>query len=482
MSLIRLFAAAKNVDVICEDKTRTRDNEKIALHFDEITLQAGIRKIFSRIITFDELRLKTGYTNGVAPKSATYKFIDYLSRPLPPEVSAKKKVHLELEKLTVENAKIYEALGKNLLYGEGFNLLVTYNDSRDVILAPTVEKLSYVIRSEEEHSLPLGRLTTDVQITDDKTIFHSLHLGRDDHALTMKGDETIQKEKSLTGSGALQMGLSYIGIPEWLSAKISGDYTVSGELGSPILKGSFSTPESTGAIISPGGVEIIRFDSLSSEFQIDTNNGDPIVTLPTLSGQSDSATLTTKKQIKIEDGNISGKLHLTAKNITVGPVSWNSIATDLDLEGPLSKIKSHFNGTVENAQTLGTTIRGINFLADSEEGIFNVKATHKAGQSGTVTFDGKINVATDEALVESAKFSIAEYPVLALYHESITPDQERFLKISGSGETSGPFDPSRIRLDAKATATSNFFPFQKVYECCFPLFSFLLCMSDLEDF
>jgi outer membrane protein insertion porin family len=459
-SILRMHAVTKNVDVICEDKKKTRDNESVAMHFDEISLQAGLRKILSLVITFDDLRLKHGYTNGVAPKSATYKFIDYLSQPVSPEREKQTRLRLELVKLTVEDSKIYESLGKNLLYGEGFTLGVTYNENRDVILAPAIEKLSYIIRGNNQSTIPLGSSVSDVQITDDKTIFHSATLG-DKKEISLHGDETIHKDKSLQGEGTLQFALTYLGLPDWLAASVVGKFDVSGELGSPILKGAFQLNQDTVAKVLPGAVEVITFDKLSSEFVVDVNDGDPIVTLPALTGSSQGSTLETVIPVKIEQGNISGKLKLFAGNITVGPVSWNNVQSTLSLSGPLSEIKSDFVGTVETTETLGATIRNINFSAHSEEGVFDVKANHRAGQKGLVNLAAKIHVSTNEALVESSDFTISDYPVAALYNESVTVEQENVLRLTGTGKASGPFDPSRMRLNAVSKGTSTVIPLQK---------------------
>jgi outer membrane protein insertion porin family len=459
LSLLRLFAVTKNVNVLCQDKSKTRDGEPIAMHFDEITVSVGLRKLASLTVTLDEIRLKHGYANGVGPNSATYKFIDYLSAPVSPERAQETRLRLELVKLTLEDSQIFEALGKNLLVGSGAHMTVSYNERRDVILSPHIEHLSYRIRGKSESTMPLGQVNGAVQITDDKTIFHSVTVGDHDE-LKLKGEDLAHHDKGLSGDGALAFPFTYIGLPDWLQAQIAGQYTVSGDLGSPVLQGTFNLQDQTKASIAPGGIEILGFDKLSSSFVVDVNDGDPIVTLADLSGSRDGAKLDTEKPVTIKDGAISGSLKLFAKNITVGSIAWNDVSSTLKLSGPLAAIKADFQGTIATTETLGATIRGIDFSAHSEDGIFDVNANHHAGTNGRLQLQAKINVATNEALVEAAQFTLTDYPVAALYQASLTPDQEQLIRLSGSGKASGPFDPARMRLEATAGLSSNILPLQ----------------------
>ena len=242
-SLLKLAAITKNVTVSCTDEKTHQ--EKDALHFDTITADVSLRRILSLIVTLNEVKLSNGYAKGVSPKSATYKFIDYVSQPTSPEREKQTRIRLKLISLIVENSKIYEDLGNNLLVGEGVSLGLSYDEHHDAILKPRIETLTFYSRGKTTSQLPLGTATGDVKITDTATELHGLKLKKDANTVTMDSQELTNTPNSLSGNGTFAFGLEYLGIPDWLAAKIEGNFTTTGSLGSPILSGAFSTSAGT---------------------------------------------------------------------------------------------------------------------------------------------------------------------------------------------------------------------------------------------
>ena len=459
-SFLRLLAVTKNVTVNCQKNGLPVD----ALHFDTITAKVGLRKILSLVVTLDEIKLSNGYAKGVTPKSATYKFIDYVSKPVSAERAKQVRIRLELNTLLVENSKIFEDLGKNLLYADGVSLKVSYDQNRDAILKPRIETLNYISRGKTVSELPLGVVTGDVKITDTTTELHNIVLHRDDHSVTTDSQEIIGAKNGLSGTGGLAFGLDYLGIPDWIAAKVKGDFTASGSLGSPVLKGTFSLPTDQTAVIDPGGVPILTLKSLTSDFTVDVNEGEPIVILPAIEGtnSTNGDSVKTITPLRIEHGNLSGafKLHSDAVVIGSSGVEFKNIDTDLTVTGPLGETKTECNGTVENVNALGATVRGVSFSANGDGGIFSVTANSHAGQHGTVTLKSIIDASAAEPKIKSAEYTVTNYPAYALYQEEVTSADENKFLISGTGTASGLFDPAKLELDAKGSALSTIIPFQ----------------------
>jgi outer membrane protein insertion porin family len=445
LSLTTLNAKAQDVSVLC--------NGKVALRFDQILLNASWRSIFSKVVEFDDLRLIKGKAFGVSPKSATYKFIDYLTSPSP-EGSKPPLIKILLHKLSVEESSFEEELGRNLLVADGFRMSLHYDENRDAILKPFISKLDYVIRRpNQQSSLPLGEAKGDIKITDEQTQIENFIVNRDGSQVSANGHETIGQKNTLNGQSNLDITLQYMGLPDWLVGKLSGQSKVSGSLGSPILNGNFVTKPSFPLGLKPGGFTVIEIEGVSGDFSIDVNDGDPIVTVTKLSGEHNGQTINIVKPLQIIDGNLTGQLKISTQKLIVGPVEFRNIDSSVSLSGPLDKVTANLTGNIKEVEFLNAIVRQVAFKAHNQDQFFLVDAFQENIPQGTLNLKAKVDLSGKEPIIDSAEYDFSNYPFLHLYNAT-TDRTINLARLTGTGQVSGAFDPGRIDLKSKFKATS----------------------------
>lgn len=452
LSLISITATTYDNSVECDGK--------VAFHFDKIILDASLKEILSSTVIFNSLRLVDGYFKGVSAKSATYKFIDYITSNSAP--GEEPKIKIKLQKLTIENSSFTEELGENLLSAQDVSLLLTYDQKRNAILKPKLGKLSYIIKKNDGRTLPLGEADGSITITDTKTLYPQISLHDDiGNSLKLHAEESIGANKSLLGDSSLNMSLQYMGLPDWITANISGSSKVSEEIGSPIFTGSFKLKDDKSiAKFSPGNIELVTFNKFSGNFKVDVNNGDPIVIVSELSGVTeDKSKLTTAVPIKIENGNISGKLSIFSDTVNIGDTVLHNLNTDIDLSGPLEKITSRLSGKIQTVNSLGATISDLSFTAQNNLDIFDFSISHNPKTHGNAEIKGKLDISSNESFIQNASLKFDNYPLVQLYKDTPSKFEDGLLNLSGEGDIIGPFDPSRIKVKLHAKPTSESLPF-----------------------
>lgn len=450
LSLIRLTGKVTNARIMC--------NKEPALTFKEVTADFSIAQIFSKRVPITQLTLKDGLARGVGIESATYKFIDYLSTPTPPEKDRPGRWHVILEKLSVINSSFIEDLGANLLTASGVSMEMHYDKDRNAVLKPIINSLNYVIRGKHPRTMPLGAASSTVTIYDDKTNFDNLLL-TEKHNETIANADAIKAEgNTLHGSATHKASLSYMGLPEWLMGTLLGNGSIRGTLGSPIIEGSFTNDPKNETKVSPGGLDVVSFTNLTGRFFVDFNDRKPIVKVMGLSGSSEGATLSSKTGITINDEIVSGTLDLTTKSIVVGPVNFEDVITHIELSGTLGDVRSHSTGSVGVIKTLGTEIHQTTFDAQSEGDNVNFTALHTSPGNGTLTAAGLIDLSKSAPVMKQVKYTLSKFPFLSLYKTSLTPADIEFLKIDGDGVVQGPFSAGDVKTNATFRATSDILP------------------------
>ena len=166
------------------------DNGEPKLSFDKITATFSIDEILNQKIYLETLILSDGHAEGVGPDSATFKFIQQITSPLPPELQNLPRWRAILNNLEIRNTSLRESFGTSELYGTNLSLFVKRIDDEFVIL-PELKDLRYRTflndAKTEVSELPLGQLTGSIVIEENQAVFNSLRLGRDISTVDLKG-------------------------------------------------------------------------------------------------------------------------------------------------------------------------------------------------------------------------------------------------------------------------------------------------------
>ena len=235
LSFSTLRARARNVRLVEKGIPR--------LSFKTITTKVDISEIREKRVHLKDLTLSDGTADGVGPESATFRFIEQLTSPLPPEKDRPDRWRVILDTLEVRNSFLRESFGTSEISGSGVSAKVI-RQGEDFLLSPKIADFRYTSYGEKPGEPPqelfLGPLSASITIEDARTLFKSIVLGRDRSLIELSGTALSDENLTFTGEGLFTLATDYIGLPEWLRGLVTGQTTVSGTLGSPMLTGSLS--------------------------------------------------------------------------------------------------------------------------------------------------------------------------------------------------------------------------------------------------
>jgi hypothetical protein len=316
LSLLRLKGRVTNVALIDRGVPR--------LTFRDITASFSIREILSKKIHIGSLILKDGNADGVGPDSATFRFIDQITTPLPPEKQKADRWRAILETLEIRGARLREPFGTSEIRGDNLTLFVN-RIGENFVLLPKLEDLtyrSYLNKEGTQYSdLPLGPLFGSIVIEDDRTVFNSLKVGRGLSSVEIRGSSDTTHNDLLAGSSRYELEPSYIGLPAWLVGLLKGSGELKGSLGSPIISGSLSQSAEVPLTIAFPNASPLHFSSLTGDLLVDVNHGDPIVTVKNLDGKGEDSSLTCAKPLVFSDQGLFAEFNLSLPSFTYGPFS-----------------------------------------------------------------------------------------------------------------------------------------------------------------
>lgn len=433
ISLVALTGKAFNARVECSGE--------IYLKFDRIEADFSLKKIFSKTVELTSLRLIDGFSRGVGPKTHTFRFIEYLSEPIPPEKDRPGRWRIQLEGLTVTNSHFVEEFQRNMLAGSGVSIELSFNKNRDAIIEPKVQSLSYVFRGSRPSEMPLGEATSTVTIADTRNIFNSLTVGDGTNRSRLYGYSEDDKDDALTGKSTHELNLQYLGLPDWLKATMQGNSVVKGSLGSPILEGEMTNTTPSG--IELGGERILTFDRLEGRFLVDIRHGTPLVKVSSLKGSSDNAGLELTAPLTIDDDKVSGAFNVTASTLSIGAMTVDDATAQIELSGTLDQLLTELKIDSKAVRLPFARIPNVKMQMSVKDGIGSFSAsnaTEDTKSKGTISFQGKDPIITANVTLEGA-------PLGYLEQSESPPDFLNSLTSYGSLDLKGPFDPQQMQVN-----------------------------------
>ena len=430
------------------------DNGTPKLTFDKITATFSVNEILDQKVYLETLTLSDGHADGVGPDSPTFRFIEQITSPLPPELENKPRWRAILNNLEIRTTSLRESFGTSELYGHNLSLFVKRIDEEFVIL-PELKDLRY--RSflneakTEVQELPLGQLTGSVVIKENQAVFNGLKLGRDISTVDLKGAADTARGDALSGSAAYTIDAQYVGIPSWLRGLLTGTGALKGTLGSPLIEGSLTHAESAPLTLAFPHASPVKLSSIKGDLSVDVNHGDPVVTLRNIAGTGDNSTLTGTRPLVFSDDGLSAGFDVTLPSFTYGPFSVHGASANIAVRPSANDTVTTFVVQASDLTVQGTSLGPVKINLALEPRGISVKVDSTDSRYGSLRWDGFIDTLGAEPFLKDGKLLLENYR----YPQTNPPDPSHLspIQLTTSLALSGPLDLAKLSGEGPTTVS-----------------------------
>ncbi len=434
------------------------DNGVPKLTFEKITATFSINEILDQKVYLETLVLSDGHADGVGPDSATFRFIEQITSPLPPELANKPRWRAILNNLEIRTTSLRESFGTSELYGNNLSLFVK-RIGDDFVILPELKDLRYRSFLNEEKTevveLPLGQLTGSVVIQENQAVFNGLRLGRDKSSVDIKGSADTEHGDTLTGNVGYTVDTQYVGIPPWLQGLLTGSGALKGSVGSPVIEGALSQGDSGPLTLAFPHASPVTLSSIKSDITVDVNHGDPIVTLRNISGAGESSKLTGTQPLLFSDEGLSAGFNVSLPSFSYGPFSVHDASATISVRPKGDDTTTAFVVQAADLRVQGTSLGPTKINLVLEPHGISVRVESTDPRYGSLRWEGVIDTTVPEPVLKDGKLSLDKYR----YPQSTPPDPTRLspIQITTSMALSGPVDLGKLSGEGPTTiAIPNF--------------------------
>jgi outer membrane protein insertion porin family len=428
------------------------DNGESKLSFDKITATFSVNEILGQKIYLETLILSDGHAEGVGPDSATFRFIEQITSPLPPELENKPRWRAILNNLEIRTTSLRESFGASELYGQNLSLFVKRIGDEFVIL-PELKDLRYRSFLNEQKTevteLPLGQLTGSVVIQENQAVFNGLKLGRDLSSVDLKGAADTAHGDALSGSATYTVDAQYVGIPSWMRGLLVGTGDLKGSLGSPIIEGSLSHAESAPLTLAFPHASPVTLSSIQGNLSVDVNHGDPVVILRNIAGAGDRSKLTGTQPLVFSDRGLTAGFDVTLPSFTYGPFSVHDASATITVKPSGEDTITTFAVQAADLKVQGTSLGPVKLNLTLEPRGISVKVDSTDPRYGTLHWEGFIDTLGAEPLLKDGRFLLENYR----YPQTSPPNPARLspIHLTTSLPLSGPLDLGKLTGEGPTT-------------------------------
>jgi outer membrane protein insertion porin family len=440
LSFSTLRARARNVRIVEKGVPR--------LSFKTITAKVDVSEIRDKKVHLRNLILNDGLADGVGPDSVTFRFIDQLTKPLPPEKQQPDRWRVILDRLEVRNSFLRESFGTSEISGSGVSLIVN-REGDTFALTPRIEDFRYTsygdTPGEPPQELFLGPLSGSISIEEAQTLFKTITLGRDRSHVEVSGAAASDERSTFSGSSSFEIATDYIGLPEWLKGAISGTTTISGTLGSPLLSGTIQSPPSAALSLALPFASQLSFPQVSGALTIDVNHGDPIVTLSNLEATNGQAALSSTTPLTLSDKGLSAGFKVSVPRFEYGPFSVTKAQANISVAEQPTGLVTDITITSEDLLLQGFSLGPSKVQARLTNDAVEIKAETTNRVQGSLTWQGIIDVSTSDATLKEGLLTLSEYR----YPLSLPVSKDTMSPIALTSQLSlrGPLGLTTLRAD-----------------------------------
>lgn len=424
------------------------------LTFDTITATFSVNEILDQKVYLETLVLSQGHADGVGPDSATFRFIEQITSPLPPELANKPRWRAILNNLEIRTTSFRESFGTSELYGHNLSLFVK-RIGDDFVILPELKDLRYrsFLNQEktEAQELPLGQLTGSIVIQENQAVFNGLKLGRDISTVDIKGVADTAHGDSLSGSAAYTIDAQYVGIPSWLKGLLTGTGALKGSLGSPIIEGSLSQADSAPLTLAFPHSSPVRLSSIKGDLSVNVNHGDPVVTLRNLTATGDNSTLTGTRPLVFSDNGLSAGFDVKLPSFTYGPFSAHDASANIAVRPSGKETVTTFVIQAADLKVQGISLGPVKVNLVLEPRGISVKVDSNDPRYGTLRWEGFIDTFGAEPFLKDGTLVLDNYR----HPQTSPPDPTRLspIQLTTSLPLSGPLDLRQLAGEGPTTVS-----------------------------
>ncbi len=398
LSLVSLSGRAYRARVIKGGKDQ--------LMVEEMRATFGLSQILKRTIDLKTLEFHNAFSEQVDPRSTTFQVIDGFASS-DPNKKEEPKLKVNLLNLTVHNGKFKQKLGSGTLLGRNVSLDITRKDPSTLIIKPHVERIIYKGRGTRE-SYDVGPADAELSVTEQSLRVLKLHIGEGRSFANSTDFVYFDKDDTIQGNVRLRLEKGLRVFAPLINEPITGEIALSGTIQNPTAK-----------------------------MQVRSKESDQV---------------TTASPITLLDNNLTGKIQVHAKHVTLeGLHALESNAT-VSIGGTSGSPTFSIHGSTQNALyedlSFGAPLtydlsigEKIDFtILQSEYGIERLSA------QGTLKDNGK------NLSIVKTNFSLHNF---ILSTDATRKGKGReWARVSGSGTFSGELLFQNIKGDATLSVSS----------------------------
>lgn len=442
ISLLTLTATAVNVRLISEEQPR--------LTFKKVHALFSLARIFEKRVLLTELQLIDGLATGVGPDSPTFKFIDHLTAPLPPERDRPGRWRLLLQNLRLMNADFTEDFPRSRvqLAGFGGNFLMRRNADDDFEMDPTLDRL-LVRPLDSTRGFPpiyLGKLAGKVVLKELTAEFEKVKLMMRDAWAEIEAISHNKKDNLLEGRMSYRIDAKSLGIAPDFGGVIRGSAVLAGSLGNPRFQSTLeSGPDEQERIsYTNSDIPLLSLESARGAYDFDMNHGRAQALFSSMEGEGPWSSLRMATPLKLDDGDLSGSFDVSVDSARIGRVVAEDIKLEISLAGPVDSIRLAAKGEMARLLVGDVPITPLSFEAKEEGEKIRLEVAHSSPAQGNISGSGYLHrLPNQDWEIESFDVSLQDFTYMPALPEEAQPG---WIHFSGKANVQGPLDIGTVQL------------------------------------
>ncbi|MCO6431893.1 MAG: translocation/assembly module TamB domain-containing protein [Deltaproteobacteria bacterium] len=433
VSLLRLRVDGYGPRMVCKDG--------IPLSFEKLDGTFSLSAWRDHIVYLDRLRLFHGRADGVGPHSKTYKFVDSLLAPAPPERDYPGRWKLKLRDLEIHDSSASQRIGSLELEAKGVSVIVKRTPENNFSLVPHIKTVELNFTGQTGNAVSFGNLGAELYITDDYIDFRPIKLTLDRSYLSAEARVEVPGSERLTGEAGFLLSKDLPLGGHYLPSEIEGSADISGILESPQFDGKFEAA-TTPFLLNYQNVNLGEFDSLEGGFRISSENGPFKFTVPTFLMLGAEREISTSDPVVITEELLSGTFRFALDRIEVGGLKLEGLSGTLKLSGSPAAPSYRLELSAAKIQHSDISLTSLKAELNGDSDSLRFQIFHPHDGSGSLETKGRLLFRDGDVIVEDG--TLAAKDLSAGWLGGSGSDEGKKIAIDAEGSVSGPLDGKRI--------------------------------------
>jgi outer membrane protein insertion porin family len=448
LSFTTLSGRARNVRIVEKGIPR--------LSFKDIRAKIDLSEIREKKVHLATLVLNAGTADGVGPDSVTFRFIDQLTTPLPPEKQDPDRWRVILDTLEVKDSFLRESFGESEISGSGVGLFVKRIDETFSLL-PRIADFRYTsygtTPGEPPSELFLGPLSGSIVIEDAKTLFNSLLLGRGRSRIEAKAVLTPDQNNKFEGTTSFILTPDYLGLPDWLRGMFIGTTDIAGTIDSPTLTGSMTNASNHPLTLAFPYASDVAVPNFTSAVNIDVNHGDPVVTLSEMLGTGNESTppqtkFSSTRNLVYSDKGLNAGFAVSVPNFSYGPFAIKHSSAQVSVTEGSAGLVTDIDVTSQDLSSQGVSLGPATIRIRLTHDQVEVSAHSVNKAQGALAWQGVIDLSQPQPILTSGTLKLDSFR----YPLTFPIDENKLSPVALTSQFSlhGPIDLARLAGEGNA--------------------------------